>query len=38
MTAAAFDPPGPGSWLLDAVHVPRPWSRFQVEIHPPKGL
>jgi len=30
-----FDPPGPGSWLLDAVHVPRPWSRFQAEIHPP---
>ena len=30
-----FDPPGPGSWLLDSVHVPRPWSRFQAEIHPP---
>ncbi len=30
-----FDPPGPGSWLIDAVHVPRPWSRFQAEIHPP---
>ena len=30
-----FDPPGPGSWLLDGVHVPRPWSRFQAEIHPP---
>jgi pyruvate,water dikinase len=29
-----FDPPGPGSWLLDSVHVPRPWSRFQAEIHP----
>jgi len=31
----AFDPPGPGSWVLDSVHVPRPWSRFQAEIHPP---
>ena len=30
-----FDPPGPGTWLLDGVHVPRPWSRFQAEIHPP---
>ena len=30
-----FEPPGPGSWLLDSVHVPRPWSRFQAEIHPP---
>ncbi len=31
----AFDPPGPGTWLLDSVHVPRPFSRFQAEIHPP---
>jgi len=30
-----FDPPGPGTWVLDSVHVPRPWSRFQAEIHPP---
>jgi rifampicin phosphotransferase len=30
-----FDTPGPGSWILDNVHVPRPWSRFQAEIHPP---
>ena len=30
-----LDPPGPGSWILDNVHVPRPWSRFQAEIHPP---
>lgn len=29
-----FDPPGPGSWLLDSVHVARPFSRFQAEIHP----
>lgn len=28
-----FDPPGPGSWELDTVHVPRPWSRFQCEVH-----
>ncbi|MEZ5100980.1 MAG: PEP-utilizing enzyme [Thermoleophilia bacterium] len=31
----AFDPPGPGTWLQDGVHVPRPWSRYQAEIHPP---
>ena len=30
-----FDPPGPGSWVVDAVHAPRPFSRFQAEIHPP---
>src|SRR5688500_17226982 len=30
-----FRPPGPGSWVLDAVHVSRPYSRFQEEIHPP---
>jgi phosphohistidine swiveling domain-containing protein len=30
-----FEAPGPGSWLLDNVHVTRPWSRFQTEIHPP---
>lgn len=34
-TDVRFNPPGPGSWLLDSVHVPRPWSRFQAEIHPP---
>ncbi len=32
---STFTPPGPGSWLLDAVHVSRPFSRFQAEIHPP---
>ncbi len=31
----SFNPPGPGSWLLDSVHVPRPWSLYQAEIHPP---
>ena len=30
-----LDPPGPGTWILDSVHVPRPFSRFQTEIHPP---
>ena len=30
-----FEAPGPGTWLLDAVHMPRPFSRFQAEIHPP---
>ncbi|MBL8701481.1 MAG: hypothetical protein JNK67_24090, partial [Alphaproteobacteria bacterium] len=28
-----FEAPGPGSWQLDTVHVPRPWSRFQCEVH-----
>src|ERR1035441_2928053 len=31
----SFDPPGPGSWTFDGAHVPRPWSRYQAEIHPP---
>ncbi len=30
----SFEPPGPGSWIVDAVHAPRPFSRFQSEIHP----
>lgn len=30
-----LEPPGPGSWVLDNVHVPRPWTRFQTEIHSP---
>ena len=29
-----FDPPGPGSWQIDRTHAPRPWARFQTEIHP----
>jgi pyruvate,water dikinase len=32
---ASFVAPGPGTWLLDAVHVSRPFTRFQAEIHPP---
>ena len=33
--APRFRPPGPGSWQLDSAHVPRPWTRFQQEIHAP---
>jgi phosphohistidine swiveling domain-containing protein len=29
-----FDPPGPGSWDLDAVHFPRPVTRYWAEMHP----
>jgi pyruvate,water dikinase len=31
---AMFDPPGPGSWALDATHVTRPVTRFFAEIFP----
>ena len=30
----AFEPPGPGSWQIDGTHAPRPWPRFQAEMHP----
>lgn len=30
-----FEPPGPGSWRLDPVHVPRPWSPFHGEVFGP---
>ena len=30
----AFDPPGPGSWLLDGVHIPRPFSRYHGALFP----
>jgi pyruvate,water dikinase len=30
-----FDAPGPGTWMRDRVHMPRPWSRYQQEVHPP---
>ena len=30
-----FDAPGPGAWLRDRVHAPRPWSRYGQEILPP---
>jgi phosphohistidine swiveling domain-containing protein len=33
-TTLPFDPPGPGSWELDAVHFPRPVTRYWEEMHP----
>jgi pyruvate,water dikinase len=33
-SATRFDPPGPGSWELDAVHFPRRVTRYWVEMHP----
>jgi len=30
----SFDPPGPGTWTLDSAHVPRTWSRYQIEVAP----
>ena len=32
--ALRFEPPGPGSWKLDAVHFPRPMTRYWTEMHP----
>lgn len=29
-----WDPPGPGSWGIDAVHHPRPVTRYWAEMHP----
>jgi rifampicin phosphotransferase len=29
-----FEPPGPGPWHLDAVHFPRPVTRYFAETHP----
>src|SRR5438270_2514643 len=29
-----FKPPGPGSWHIDAVHFPRPVTRYWAETHP----
>ena len=29
-----WDPPGPGSWHIDAVHHPLPVTRYWVETHP----
>lgn len=29
-----FEPPGPGSWTLDAVHFPRPATLYWQEMHP----
>jgi phosphohistidine swiveling domain-containing protein len=33
-TEIRFDPPGPGFWELDAVHFPRPITRYWSEMHP----
>lgn len=33
-TGLRFDPPGPGAWGIDAVHFPRPATRYWVETHP----
>lgn len=33
-TKVQLDPPGPGSWKLDAVHFPRPVTRYWAETHP----
>src|SRR5437588_4381163 len=32
--ALTFEAPGPGSWALDAVHFPRPATRYWAEMHP----
>src|SRR5215212_8047779 len=29
-----FRVPGPGSWTVDAVHFPRPMTRYWAEMHP----
>src|SRR5271170_2529769 len=29
-----FEPPGPGSWEIDAVHFPRPVTRYLTDTHP----
>ena len=33
-TELRFDPPGPGPWMLDPVHFPRPVTRYWAETHP----
>jgi phosphohistidine swiveling domain-containing protein len=33
-TELRFDPPGPGSWAQDPVHLPRPMTRYFQETHP----
>ena len=33
-TEGRFDAPGPGPWELDAVHFPRPVTRYWAEMHP----
>ena len=33
-TELRFESPGPGTWTLDAVHFPRPVTRYWAETHP----
>ena len=33
-TELSFEPPGPGPWMLDPVHFPRPVTRYWAEMHP----
>jgi len=33
-TGLRFEPPGPGSWVQDPVHMPRPMTRYFQETHP----
>src|SRR6478609_843185 len=33
-TIPTFEPPGPGSWEQDPVHLPRPMTRYFQETHP----
>ena len=33
-TELHFEPPGPGSWMLDPVHFPRPVTTYWAETHP----
>ena len=33
-TQLHFEAPGPGSWEIDAVHFPRPVTRYWAEMHP----
>ena len=33
-TKLNFDPPGPGPWEQDPVHLPRPMTRYFQEVHP----
>ena len=33
-TKPGFEPPGPGSWEQDPVHLPRPMTRYFQETHP----
>jgi rifampicin phosphotransferase len=36
--APLFEPPGPGTWTQDAVHFPRPMSRYFQQTHAPAYL